>query len=217
MAAPDNTSRSSRRSTPDERRRTGARNRSSSQQFPNRRKGSGRQDRQDFRGGAPKSTAPREKHYEIPNNFKMFQRLEPRPQSFEVLASWRQEETASGLSYRTAREQFIYQCRDLGANGAVNVRFEEVIDQRIVTYVTGTPVIFGIVSSRGEYTADSLLDYYLPNRLKTAEDVDAYRQKMLAKEVERLEEEKSKISRTTQWVIVYFLILTLLLIMAKSS
>lgn len=122
-----------------------------------------------------------------------------------------------GIPHLITDTQFIYQCRDLGANGAVNVRFEEVIDQRIVTYVTGTPVIFGIVSSRGEYTADSLLDYYLPNRLKTAEDVDAYRQKMLAKEVERLEEEKSKISRTTQWVIVYFLILTLLLIMAKSS
>lgn len=196
MSALHNASDTARQSASNTRRtntgtRTSTISRSSAQQSSNRKMSSGRQD---FRKPAAKPAAPREKRYEIPRHFKMFGVYEPMPQSFEVLFTWDNEVRTSAYSYRLAKERLIAQCRSLGANGAINIHAVESQANgrycRVAVY--GTPVIFGVISQRGDFTSEGLLDHYLPNRPKTPEEIEAYRKKRIAEEKARKEQEEHR-------------------------
>lgn len=171
--------------------RTSTISRSSAQQSSNRKTSSGRQD---SRKPAAKPAAPREKRYEIPRNFKMFRPGEPMPPSFEVLGTWDDEVSGTAHSYRLAKERFITQCRIKGANGAINIHAVESECNTRYCGVTiyGTPAIFGVVSQHGDFTSESLLDHYVPNRPKTPEEIEAYRKKRIAEEKARKEQEEHR-------------------------
>lgn len=213
MSALHNTSDTARRQSASNTRRTntGTRtstiSRSSAQQSSNRKMSSGRQD---SRKPAAKPAAPREKRYEIPRHFKMFRPVEPMPPSFEVLWSWNDEIFETARSYRLAVDQFIYECKIRGANGAIDI---SVVEKQCgcyrYYYIYGTPAIFGVNSSRGKFSLDGLLDYYIPNRHKAIECIE----KNKKTQQETVKPKEQKLSNKTQAVIFLFLILTLLLLM----
>lgn len=215
MSALHNASDTARQSASNTRRtntgtRTSTISRSSAQQSSNRKMSSGRQD---FRKPAAKPAAPREKRYEIPRNFKMFRPGEPMPPSFEVLGTWDDEVSATAHSYGLAKETFISQCRIKGANGAINLRTVDTFSCGRYCDVTiyGTPAIFGVVSQHGNFTSESLLDHYVPNRPKTPEAIEAYRQKRIADEKARKEKEEHQQIISSFFKICIFLFMLIFL------
>lgn len=215
MSALHNTSDTARQSASNTRRaNTGTRtststiSRSSAQQSSNRKTSSGRQD---SRKPAAKPAAPREKRYEIPRHFKMFRPGEPMPPSFEVLASSDNEVSSTAHLYRLAVDRFISECKSQGANGAINISVIEnfCCGKYCDVSIYGTPVIFGVASSRGKFSSEGLLEYYLPNRHKAVECIEENKKT----QQEKVKTKEQKLSNKAQAVIFLFLILTLLLLM----
>lgn len=213
MSALHSTSDTARQSASNTRRtntgtRTSTISRSSAQQSSNRKTSSGRQD---SRKPAAKPAAPREKRYELPRNFKMFRLYEPLLPSFEVLWFCGNKVRATSSSYRLAQDEFISLCRRQGANGAINILVKEVHypGNGSTFSIHGTPVIFGVASQRGKFSSEGLLDNYLPDRPKTPEEIEEYRnhQRKVS------EEEARRLSPTLQIVLFLVMILTLFLLL----